>query len=68
MQFSPFFLSFLKRCVVNCGMRDLQGHLKVKLEIFKTKHKGWGVRNLEFIKKGTFVSEYVGENLTYTDR
>jgi hypothetical protein len=27
----------------------------------------WGVRNLELIKKGSFVCEYVGENLTYTE-
>lgn len=37
---------------------------KKRFEIFKTKGKGWGVRCLDFIKKGEFVGEYIGEILT----
>lgn len=29
--------------------------------------KGWGVRTLEVLQKGTFVCEYVGEILTNTE-
>lgn len=29
--------------------------------------KGWGVRTLETLEKGTFVCEYVGEILTNTE-
>ncbi len=33
-------------------------------QIFRTKHKGWGVRSTDPISKGTFVCEYVGEVIT----
>jgi SET domain-containing protein len=29
--------------------------------VFKTEHKGWGVRTLQAIPKGSFVCDYVGE-------
>lgn len=32
-----------------------------RLQVFRTKGKGWGVRALRDIPKGTFVCEYVGE-------
>jgi SET domain-containing protein len=32
--------------------------------VFKTKHKGWGVRAIKPIPKGTFVCEYLGEIIT----
>lgn len=31
------------------------------MELFRTQKKGWGVRALQDIPKGTFVCEYVGE-------
>ena len=37
---------------------------KIKLEVFKTENKGWGLRSPERIKCGTFVSLYLGEVLT----
>ena len=30
-------------------------------KVFKTKNKGWGLRTLEPIPKGSFVGEYLGE-------
>ena len=42
----------------------MQNGSKYKLCIFKTTNKGWGVKTLETIPKGAFVSEYVGEVVT----
>ena len=42
--------------------RVVQRGRMVKLCIYKTSNgRGWGVKALEYIKKDTFVSEYVGE-------
>jgi SET domain-containing protein len=51
------------RCQENCENRILQKGVRVKLEVFKSRHKGWGVRAGEPIARGTFVCEYVGEVL-----
>jgi histone-lysine N-methyltransferase SUV39H len=32
-----------------------------KLELFKTVDRGWGVRTREFIPRGAFIAEYIGE-------
>jgi histone-lysine N-methyltransferase SUV39H len=48
-------------CGPDCPNRVIQKNDIKKLEIFKTKNKGWGVRAKEFIKKSTFVAEYTGE-------
>lgn len=37
--------------------------IKVQLQIFATTRKGWGVRALHFIPKGTFVCAYNGQIL-----
>jgi SET domain-containing protein len=38
---------------------------KVKLCIYRTSNGcGWGVKTLEVIKQGSFVTEYVGEVIT----
>ncbi len=37
---------------------------KVKMMLFRTRHKGWGVRSLERIACGTFVCQYAGELIT----
>ncbi|CAB4268647.1 unnamed protein product [Prunus armeniaca] len=34
-----------------------------KLEVFRTKSKGWGVRSRSYIPCGSFICEYVGEIL-----
>ena len=34
------------------------------MELFKTKHRGWGVKARQDIVKGQFVCEYVGELIT----
>jgi len=48
-------------CPGSCLNRVVQKGQHLKLQVFKTKYKGWGLRTLEFIKKFTFVCEYAGE-------
>ncbi|KAJ9067963.1 hypothetical protein DSO57_1033583 [Entomophthora muscae] len=51
-------------CPLTCRNRVIQRGRTVKLQIFKTANKGWGVRAMEKIPKGRFVAEYVGEIIT----
>ncbi|XP_017783389.1 PREDICTED: histone-lysine N-methyltransferase EHMT2 isoform X2 [Nicrophorus vespilloides] len=44
-----------------CTNRVVQKGSKVKFQLFRTRSKGWGVKTLNVIKRGTFVSEYVGQ-------
>ncbi|XP_054709302.1 histone-lysine N-methyltransferase SETD2-like [Uloborus diversus] len=47
-----------------CSNKRFQKRLYAKVEPFKTDKKGWGLRLLEDIPRGTFVIEYVGEVLS----
>ncbi|CAD5320411.1 unnamed protein product [Arabidopsis thaliana] len=51
------------KCPPSCNMRVSQHGIKIKLEIFKTESRGWGVRSLESIPIGSFICEYAGELL-----
>ena len=44
-----------------CTNHVVQDGLKVRLEMFLTKKKGWGIRTLQDIPKGTFMGTYIGE-------
>lgn len=44
-----------------CKNRVIQAGCKAKLVLFKTKTRGWGVRTLEDLKRGTFIGVYSGE-------
>ncbi|PHU21889.1 Histone-lysine N-methyltransferase, H3 lysine-9 specific SUVH1 [Capsicum chinense] len=48
-------------CPPNCRNRMSQGGLKVHLEVFKTRNKGWGLRSWDPIRAGAFICEYAGE-------
>ncbi|XP_076642405.1 histone-lysine N-methyltransferase SUV39H2-like [Halictus rubicundus] len=53
-----------KRCAcdMSCINRVVQRGTEMKLCIFRTANgRGWGVKTLEAIKKGAFVTQYVGE-------
>ncbi|XP_033338541.2 histone-lysine N-methyltransferase SUV39H2 isoform X1 [Megalopta genalis] len=53
-----------KRCAcdINCINRVVQRGTAMKLCIFRTANgRGWGVKSLQLIKKGSFVTQYVGE-------
>ncbi|KAL6652299.1 hypothetical protein ACP70R_011224 [Stipagrostis hirtigluma subsp. patula] len=51
------------KCPPTCHNRVGQHGVKFRLQIFKTKSMGWGVRTLDFIPTGSFVCEYIGEVL-----
>ena len=44
-----------------CTNHVVQDGLKVKLEMFLTEKKGWGIRARQNIPKGTFMGVYIGE-------
>ncbi|XP_033001223.1 histone-lysine N-methyltransferase SETDB2-like [Lacerta agilis] len=46
---------------IMCQNRLVQHGLQVRLQVFKTEKKGWGVRCLDDIDKGTFVCTYSGK-------
>ncbi|XP_052175123.1 histone-lysine N-methyltransferase, H3 lysine-9 specific SUVH1-like [Diospyros lotus] len=48
-------------CPPNCRNRMSQAGLKVRLEVFKTKDKGWGLRSWDPIRAEAFICEYAGE-------
>lgn len=43
-----------------CENRVVQQGLTVRLQLFKTHRKGWGVRCMDDVDKGTFVCCYTG--------
>ena len=43
-----------------CVNRNVQLGLRNKLQLFKTKDKGWGVRTLHDLPKGSFICSYSG--------
>jgi len=42
----------------------VQHPLQLKLQLFKTPDKGWGIRCLNDIPQGTFICIYAGQLLT----
>uniref|UniRef100_A0A803LA99 SET domain-containing protein n=1 Tax=Chenopodium quinoa TaxID=63459 RepID=A0A803LA99_CHEQI len=55
-------------CNKHCGNKVIQHGISHNLQVFWTAEgKGWGLRTLEDLPKGTFVCEYVGEILTSTE-
>lgn len=49
------------KCPPNCKNRVSQSGLKIRLEVFKTKDRGWGLRSWDPIRSGAFICEYAGE-------
>ncbi|KAI7746401.1 hypothetical protein M8C21_033631 [Ambrosia artemisiifolia] len=54
-------------CTMDCGNRVVQRGPTCKLQVFSTEGKGWAVRSAEYLPKGSFICEYVGEILTNTE-
>ncbi|KAI4370480.1 hypothetical protein MLD38_018831 [Melastoma candidum] len=48
-------------CYPNCKNRVSQTGLKVRLEVFKTKDRGWGLHSWDPLRAGAFICEYAGE-------
>ncbi|XVF28506.1 hypothetical protein REPUB_Repub15cG0035200 [Reevesia pubescens] len=52
------------RCPPTCRNRVSQHGLRNRLEIFRSRETGWGVRSLDLIQAGAFICEYTGVVLT----
>ncbi|KAK2873531.1 hypothetical protein FQN49_002289 [Arthroderma sp. PD_2] len=60
--------AIIRECspICNCTLSKCWNHVvyrgrQVKLEIFETIDRGFGIRSLNFIQKGQFIDTYVGE-------
>jgi hypothetical protein len=61
-------LEAVYECNINCRCHVRQCTSRVvtrgpwaMLQVFRTKHMGWGLRCLNHIPAGTFIAEYIGE-------
>lgn len=54
------------KCKSNCLNRVVQHPLQMKLQVFKTNNRGWGLRCINDIPKGSFICIYAGNLLTNT--
>ncbi|KAJ4955821.1 hypothetical protein NE237_012604 [Protea cynaroides] len=52
------------RCPPSCQNRVTQKGLKHRLEVFRSRETGWGVRSLDLILAGSFICEFAGVVLT----
>jgi len=48
------------KCSKTCLNRVVQNPLKLSFQVFKTGDRGWGLRSVHDIPKGTFLCTYVG--------
>lgn len=51
----------LCKCGPDCLNRVVQNGIRTPMCLFKTKNRGWGVKSVHRIFKGTFICEYMGE-------
>ncbi|EYU20838.1 hypothetical protein ABFS82_11G017300 [Erythranthe guttata] len=54
-------------CPPNCRNRLSQSGVKIRLEVFKTKNRGWGLRSWDPIRAGGFICEFAGDVVKVTD-
>ncbi|XP_041970175.1 histone-lysine N-methyltransferase eggless [Aricia agestis] len=52
------------KCKHTCLNRVAQHPLQLKLQVFKTLNKGWGIRALNDVPEGSFLCVYAGNLLT----
>ncbi|CAD7014873.1 histone-lysine N-methyltransferase eggless [Ceratitis capitata] len=52
------------KCKSNCLNRVAQQPLAMKLQVFKTSNRGWGLRCINDVPRGSFVCIYAGHLLT----
>ncbi|XP_068673501.1 histone-lysine N-methyltransferase SETDB1-like isoform X1 [Montipora foliosa] len=50
-------------CGTQCFNRVVQNGIQLRLQVFKTENRGWGLRSLDDIPMGTFVCTYAGQIL-----
>ena len=51
-------------CSSTCPNRLAQFPIRTRLQLFKTKDRGWGIRARDDIPQGTFICTYVGKLYT----
>nr|XP_010318182.1 histone-lysine N-methyltransferase, H3 lysine-9 specific SUVH6-like [Solanum lycopersicum] len=51
------------KCPPSCKNRVSQHGPRYHLEVFKTESRGWGLRSRDYVTRGRFICEYVGELL-----
>ncbi|XP_042062906.1 histone-lysine N-methyltransferase, H3 lysine-9 specific SUVH1-like [Salvia splendens] len=51
---------------LNGRNRISQAGVKFRLEVFKTKNQGWGLRSWDPIRSGSFICEYAGDIVKVT--
>ena len=54
-------------CSATCSNKNVQNGIRVILQVFMTKDRGWGVQCLHDLPSGSFVCLYNGEILTNED-
>ncbi|KAF8108815.1 hypothetical protein N665_0104s0130 [Sinapis alba] len=59
-----FECGVLCACGPSCQNRVTQKGLSKRLEVFRSRETGWGVRTLDFVHAGMFICEYAGVVLT----
>ncbi|KAF7654333.1 hypothetical protein LDENG_00071300 [Lucifuga dentata] len=65
---SPVFeCNALCSCGESCCNRVVQTGLNVRLQVYSTEDRGWGVRTLQTIPRGRFVCEYAGEVIGFEE-
>ncbi|KAJ6769169.1 HISTONE-LYSINE N-METHYLTRANSFERASE FAMILY MEMBER SUVH2-RELATED [Salix koriyanagi] len=52
------------KCPPTCRNRVAQRGLRNRLEVFRSRETGWGVRSLDLIHAGAFICEYAGVVIT----
>ncbi|XP_071779089.2 histone-lysine N-methyltransferase SETMAR [Centroberyx gerrardi] len=62
-----FECNALCACSEACPNRVVQRGLRLRLEVYRTKERGWGARTLEPVPRGTFVCEYAGEVISFEE-
>ncbi|KAF0297324.1 Histone-lysine N-methyltransferase EHMT2 [Amphibalanus amphitrite] len=63
----PMIFECNRACGCNqltCNNRAVQHGITCRVQMYRTTDRGWGVRALKHIPKGTYVCEYVGEIIT----
>ncbi|XP_048584500.1 uncharacterized protein LOC5506681 isoform X2 [Nematostella vectensis] len=48
-------------CSSQCFNRVVQNGIQLRLQVFKTKSRGWGLRTLDDVPCGTFICTYSGQ-------
>ncbi|XP_066496943.1 histone-lysine N-methyltransferase EHMT1-like [Tiliqua scincoides] len=54
-------------CSSFCPNRVVQRGIRTQLQLYRTPDKGWGVRTVQDLPRGTFICQYFGELISPTE-